>query len=697
MTGSYDSGLVVLSLLMAALASYAALDLAGRVAASRGRAAAWWLAGGSIAMGVGIWSMHFIGMLAFRMPIAMSYNPAITLMSLVIAIVSSLFALWIVCQNQLSWPQLAAGALVFGAGVCSMHYTGMAAMQMKPEIHYNPFLFACSALIAVVASGAALWMAFRLRRRFRGVRRLRAAAAVVMGVAIAGMHYTGMAAARFAPNSRCTVADSGVSSHWLALFITVSAGAVLSIALIISVLDMRLEERTAMLAAGLADAKQELKFLALHDSLTKLPNRTLLADRLEQEIQNAQREQTRFTVLSMDVDGFRQINDVYGMAIGDKLLVQIADRLRNSLRARDTLARLGGDEFVVLADTQQPGDAVQLAEKLLDAVRQPVVIDAHELRVSMSIGIAIYDGREPLPTDVLRHADAAMNHAMALGHNCYVFFESSMSDDAQNQLQMVQELRRAEERQELVLHYQPKYSTEDGQMIGAEALLRWRHPLRGLVPPGDFIPLAEKTGLIFQIGAWVLDEACRQMREWQDAGHWAWTISVNLSALQFNHPDLIDLVRTSLERYRLEPHNLTLEITESTAMHDVNTSLAILQQLDQMGVRISIDDFGTGYSSLLYLKRLPASELKIDRGFVRDLMHDTEDAAIISAIVAIGRALNVRVVAEGVETLEQQQFLKELGCSGLQGFLLGRPMPADEFEKAVTWREAGDRAMKLLA
>jgi diguanylate cyclase (GGDEF)-like protein len=511
------------------------------------------------------------------------------------------------------------------------------------------------------------------------------------------MHYTGMAAARFAPNSRCTVADSGVSSHWLALFITVSAGAVLSIALIISVLDMRLEERTAMLAAGLADAKQELKFLALHDSLTKLPNRTLLADRLEQEIQNAQREQTRFTVLSMDVDGFRQINDVYGMAIGDKLLVQIADRLRNSLRARDTLARLGGDEFVVLADTQQPGDAVQLAEKLLDAVRQPVVIDAHELRVSMSIGIAIYDGREPLPTDVLRHADAAMNHAMALGHNCYVFFESSMSDDAQNQLQMVQELRRAEERQELVLHYQPKYSTEDGQMIGAEALLRWRHPLRGLVPPGDFIPLAEKTGLIFQIGAWVLDEACRQMREWQDAGHWAWTISVNLSALQFNHPDLIDLVRTSLERYRLEPHNLTLEITESTAMHDVNTSLAILQQLDQMGVRISIDDFGTGYSSLLYLKRLPASELKIDRGFVRDLMHDTEDAAIISAIVAIGRALNVRVVAEGVETLEQQQFLKELGCSGLQGFLLGRPMPADEFEKAVTWREAGDRAMKLLA
>ncbi|HVT98738.1 MAG TPA: MHYT domain-containing protein, partial [Acidobacteriaceae bacterium] len=281
MTGTYDSGLVVLSLLMASLASYTALDLAGRVAASRGRAAAWWLAGGSVAMGIGIWSMHFIGMLAFRLPVPMSYDPTITLLSLLIAILSSLFALWIVCQSHLSWPQLAAGALILGAGVCSMHYTGMAAMRMMPPIRYDPVLFSCSVLIAVVASGAALWMAFRLRHKVKGVRRLRAAAAVVMGLAIAGMHYTGMAAARFPANTHCMAVDSGLSSHWLALLITIFAGSVLSIALIISILDMRLDERTALLAAGLADAKEELKFLALHDSLTKLPNRTLLADRLE--------------------------------------------------------------------------------------------------------------------------------------------------------------------------------------------------------------------------------------------------------------------------------------------------------------------------------------------------------------------------------------------------------------------------------
>ena len=697
-TGTYHTGLVVLSLLMAVLASYTALDLAARVAATQGRAARWWwLAGGSAAMGIGIWSMHFIGMLAFHLPIRMGYDPKLTLLSLLIGITSSFFALWIICQNDLSWPNLAAGAVIMGAGVCSMHYSGMEAMCMSPRITYDPVLFALSAVIAVGAAGAALWLAFHLRQRVRWVRRLRLIAATVMGLAVAGMHYTGMAAARFAPGSRCLAAHSGVSDNWLALLIAVFAGGVLTIALIVSVLDMRLEQRTAMLAAGLENAKQELTFLSLHDGLTKLPNRTLLADRLEQEIQNAQREQSRFAVLSMDVDGFRQINDAFGLATGDQLLVEIAKRLRNSLRSRDTLARLGGDEFVVVAEAQQPSDAVQLAEKLLELIRQPVAIDGHELRVSMSIGIAVYDGHEPLPGDVLRNADAAMNHAMALGHNGYVFFESSMSDDAQNQLQLVQDLRRAEERGELVLHYQPKYSTESGQVIGAEALLRWRHPVRGLVPPGDFIPLAEKTGLIFQIGRWVLDEACRQMRVWRDAGHHGWAISVNLSALQFNHPDLIDLVRTSLDRYRLEPRYLTLEITESTAMHDADTSLAILQQLDEMGVGISIDDFGTGYSSLLYLKRLPASELKIDRGFVRDLMHDSEDAAIIAAIVALGQALKLRIVAEGVETPEQREFLTQLGCTCLQGFLLGRPMPADEFEAAVTRSGGAWRSEQLLA
>ena len=679
LTGSYDSGLVILSLLMAVLASWTALDMAGRVAAAQGRAASWWLAGGSVAMGSGIWSMHFIGMLAFRLPIPMGYDPAITLLSLFIAITSSLFALWIVCQKDLSWLKLAVGALIMGAGVCTMHYTGMAAMVMMPPIRYDPLLFSLSVVIAVVASGAALWMAFHLRRSGRGLKRLRGGAAVVMGLAIAGMHYTGMAAARFPAGSRCLVAQSGVSSVWLAVLIAVLAGSVLSIALIVSVLDLRLEQRTAVLAAGLADARQELEFLALHDTLTRLPNRILLADRLEQEIQIARREQSCLTVLSMDLDGFRQINDAYGHQIGDALLVDVARRIRACIRMRDTLARLDGDEFVVLAADCGPGDAVALAEKVLAAVREPAVIVDRAISVSMTIGISLYDGHDPLPGDLLRNADAAMTYARALGHNGYRFFESSMSDDAQKQVVLLQDLRQALDRGEFVLHYQPRYSTREGRMTGAEALVRWAHPSRGLVPPLEFIPTAEKNGLIFQLGEWVLDEACRQMRLWCDAGYEDWIISVNLSAQQFNHPELTQTVREALERYHLEPHRLTLEITESTAMQDADASLAILCQLHEMGVGISIDDFGTGYSSLLYLKRLPASELKIDRGFVRDLTHDAEDAAIIAAIVALGRALNLNIVAEGVETREQQEYLTRLGCSSLQGYLLGRPVAADQF------------------
>jgi diguanylate cyclase (GGDEF)-like protein len=389
----------------------------------------------------------------------------------------------------------------------------------------------------------------------------------------------------------------------------------------------------------------------------------------------------------MDLDGFRQVNDAFGHHTGDRLLVEVTRRLRGTARSSDTLARLGGDEFVLLASVCDPTDAVPLAEKLVTAAREPVEVEGRALQISISLGIAICDGRQENPRDVLKDAEAAMYHAKALGRDGYCFFESSMSDDAHKQLRLLQDLRHAEERQELVLHYQPKFSAREGTLVGVEALVRWNHPTRGLLPPNEFIPLAEKTGLIFQIGAWVLDEACRQMSVWGDEGHTEWTVSVNLSALQFNHAGLQQMVRDVLDKHALESRYLMLEITESTAMRDADASLGILRQLDAMGVRISIDDFGTGYSSLLYLKRLPASELKIDRGFVRDLTHDTEDAAIIAAIVALGHALNLQIVAEGVETREQQEFLTRLGCSTLQGFLLGRPLPADQFIEAVRQRE----------
>ncbi|OAM51945.1 hypothetical protein A7981_00130 [Methylovorus sp. MM2] len=674
----YDIPLVVISLLVAILASYTALDMAGRISTATGRAADWWLLGGAFAMGTGIWSMHFVGMLAFSLPIPLGYDIYITLLSLLIAVCVSWFALWQVSQPILPIKRLIAGALVMGTGIATMHYTGMAAMRMQPAIVYEPWLFSVSLLIAIAASGAALWIAFHLRKHTPRVMEARLAAAIVMGIAIVGMHYTGMAAAQFPIGSICTVAVQGANMDSLAIMVVIATVAILVIALLTSILDARLESRTALLAQSLADANYELLQQSLHDALTKLPNRALLEDRVHQAIQKAERGHGSFVLMFMDIDGFKAINDSLGHHVGDLLLIEMAERVSHSLRAQDTIARLGGDEFVVLVEPAVPEDAATIADKINQTIKQPFHVDKHDLRVSASIGIAIYPQDGINYRDLAMNADAAMYHTKRAGRDGYHFFETSMNINAQNQLQWLQDLRVALERKEFRLFYQPKFDAIDSHMIGVEALLRWEHPERGMVAPDQFIPMAEKSGLIIAIGEWVLIEACRQMRIWYDAGHVDWKVAVNLSALQFSHEYLIDAVKNALAQFNLPASSLMLEITESTAMQDVNNTQDILQRITELGVDISIDDFGTGYSSLLYLKRFPASELKIDRAFISNLEGGADDAAIVSAIIALGHTLNLRIVAEGVETEIQQEFLRQLGCDTLQGFLLGRPVPADK-------------------
>lgn len=680
---SYSSSFVLVSIFVAILASYTALDMAGRITRTRGAGARWWLTGGACAMGIGIWSMHFVGMLAVSLPIPLGYDPAITLLSLLIAIASSAFALWIACQETLPWRRLVLGAFIMGSGISGMHYSGMAAMRMQPGIDYVPSLLALSLAVSITVSGVALWIAFRLQHHMPNIRVLRAVAACVMGVSIVAMHYIGMAAARFPLGSICAAAGNGIDIEWLGLVIIVATLGVLTMALIISILDQRLESKTTVLASSLAQANKELTYLTLHDNLTKLPNRLLLEDRLERAIQGADNESPRFALMFLDLDGFKAVNDGYGHHVGDLLLIHIAERIKQSIRTQDTVARVGGDEFVLLADVAEPSDAATLADKIAEAIRRPFPIAGRELRVSVSVGIAMYPGDGQTQHELLSNADAAMYHAKTMGRNAYCFFEVSMNANVHRQLQLTQDLRLALERHELVLHYQPKFTAPDGPITGTEALVRWAHPTHGLIPPDDFIPLAEKTGLIIPIGAWVLDEACRQLKIWHDAGFEALTISVNLSALQFRHDALVQTVCDTLERHAVPARYLTLEVTESTAMHDVEASLRILQQLHNMGVSISIDDFGTGYSSLLHLKRLPASELKIDRGFINDLTQDTEDAAIVSAIIALGQALDLNIVAEGVENSAQQGFLTDLGCNSLQGFLLGRPVSAEHLSATL--------------
>lgn len=673
MVSHYNQFLVVMSFIVAILAAYTALNMAGRISISSTKAARLWLVGGSLSMGIGILAMHFIGMLAMEMPFTLSYDLSITGVSMLIALGASLFALWLVSRSRLSRVSLLAGASVMGCGIAAMHYTGMAAMHIQPGIRWNLWWVALSVVIAFSASVAALWLTFRLRQLTSGqAALLRIGAAIIMGIAIAGMHYTGMMAADFPHGSHAT--ERGVDSNWLAILVTVVTLSILGITLLVSLFDARLQARTSLLASSLAEANRELAQLALHDTLTRLPNRVLLEDRLAQAVSKAQQENSGFALMYMDLDGFKVVNDAWGHDTGDRLLIAVTERLTQHLKGQYTLARIGGDEFVLLAETAAPDDAASLASSLVQAIAEPFTISPCEAMVTLSIGIALWPHDGETPRELMFNADAAMYHTKHNGRNGYHFFQPSMNALAQTQLQLMNDLWQAEARNELRLLYQPKFQAPSGPAIGFEALLRWQHPQRGLLTPDVFLPLAEKTGVIVSIGNWVLNEACRQLSEWRDAGHTDWSMAVNLSAVQFEQPALIDNVVDCLSRHRIPPDMLILEVTETTAMSDPDESVRLLTELTTLGVKASIDDFGTGYSSLLYLKRLPASELKIDRAFVNELRADGEDATIVSAIIALARTLNLRVVAEGVETPEQQTFLTELGCHTLQGYLLGKPL-----------------------
>ncbi|WP_368169953.1 putative bifunctional diguanylate cyclase/phosphodiesterase [Aeromonas sp. R4-3] len=670
----YSNDLVFFSILLAVLASYTALNMTSRVSQSQGWGAALWLTGGAFAMGFGIWSMHFIGMLAFNLPIALGYDLPLTGLSLVAAIGSSAFALWLVSRPQLPWGRILFGAVLMGAGIATMHYIGMAAMKIMPGIHYQRGLFVLSILIAVLASGAALWIAFRLRNSSPHAFFSKACASLVMGCAIIGMHYTGMAAAQFPKRSLSVALYTGLDTQWLATVVIIVTLAVFAIALVLSMLDAH----AARLSTSLHQAHNELLKLALHDSLTRLPNRLLFADRLEQRIQECQHSQRSFSLLFLDLDGFKIINDAHGHHTGDLLLVEVAERISALLGPNDTASRFGGDEFVLALAPGDVGQTTAFAERLLAALAQPYQWEHHSLHITASIGIAVYPQDGTSLHELTLNADAAMYYDKERGRNHYNYFDSAMNANAHQQFLLQQELQHALERGELALHYQPKYAARSGEVVGAEALLRWQHPQLGAISPARFLPLAEKSRLIIPIGNWVIDEACRQMSRWRDAGHPDWNVAVNLSTIQLASPGLLEEVESALARHRLEARHLTLEITETTAMENAEESLAILNRLAELGLGISIDDFGTGHSSLLYLKRFPANELKIDRGFVTTLAPQGDDATIIGAIIALGQALEMRIVAEGVETEEQRALLTLLGCDTLQGYLLGRPMTGDQ-------------------
>lgn len=450
--------------------------------------------------------------------------------------------------------------------------------------------------------------------------------------------------------------DQGQVSHYVAVFSDISA---------------------------IKDSEHELAHLAHHDPLTDLPNRLLFTDRAEQALASAQVHKRGCALLLMDLDHFKIINDSLGHNVGDQLLKAVGERLKGLFGPGVTLARLGGDEFAVLAEScPQVVQAAALAQRMLDAMKEPFVFDGNQLFISASIGISLFPSDALSAEQLLRNADSALFKAKSAGREGYALYTEELTAHAQHRVEIASELRRALDQQELRVYYQPVHDLQDSRLVGVEALVRWQHPERGLVPPGEFIPIAERTGLIADIDAWVMDQACRQMGQWLADGAPLSFIAVNVSSRLFARRELYEQVAQVLHTTGLDPAYLELEVTESAVMEDPEVALEQLHRLRELGLRLAIDDFGTGYSSLLRLKRLPVQKLKIDQGFVAGLPWDEDDAAIVRVVIALAKSMGMQVHAEGIEQVEQARFLLEQECDLGQGYWFGRPVPAQEMDWA---------------
>jgi diguanylate cyclase (GGDEF)-like protein len=462
---------------------------------------------------------------------------------------------------------------------------------------------------------------------------------------------------------------SRMTYQWLQRIMLAVTPGLLILGIVLSLRILQQGKRTA----------ERVNHMAFHDELTSLPNRLMLSQRLDQALSRHRRAATQLAILYMDLDRFKVINDSLGREIGDVLLRQVADRLRTQSREGDTVARMGGDEFVVLIENHENlADTSARAQRLVEQLSAPYVLGKKDCHISVSIGISVFPADGSDSQALLKAADVAMYRAKDTGRNNYSFYSPSMNVHTVEGLELESDLRHALERNEFLLHYQPKVEIATGLITGIEALLRWKHPLRGLVSPMEFIPLAEETGLIVPIGEWVLATACARTKAWQDQGLSKLDVAVNLSARQFADPMLLPKLTRIIRASGLDPSSLELEITESLVMSHGEGAVAVLQKLKSIGVQIAIDDFGTGYSSLAYLKRFPIDTIKVDRSFIRDIPADSGDMKITRAIIAMAHSLRLRVVAEGVETADQLKFLRGQRCDAVQGYFLHRPLPEEE-------------------
>ncbi|MFC5651305.1 putative bifunctional diguanylate cyclase/phosphodiesterase [Paenibacillus solisilvae] len=673
MNGHYNGMTVLLSFLIAAAVSYSALSLANKISRESGKSQRAWLVSGSCVVGVGVWSMHFVGMLSFHMRVAVDYNPLITLLSIAAGITASFIAFRFTTVSEASIRRVIPAGFFMGSAILAMHYFGTAAIKPPILVSYRYQDIPPAILIAYAACYGTLYL-FRRARNTPSIHMpMKMLYASMLGLTICGIHYLALEATEFRldqTNGPQMLDYMAESEPFLLVGVAIATFVLLAISSGVIFFDRNVLER-----------------MAYTDSLTSLPNRHHLTRYFESSFPG---KESGF-LLFIDLDRFKTINDTLGHDAGDLLIKEVAIRLKEASSGDQTVFRLGGDEFLIASAKGREPEASALADVIIAGIKRPYSILGNEIYVTSSIGISLAPEHGMNRTMLLKAADMAMYRAKGAGKNQYKLFDKETDRLLVRKMELERDLRKALVNEELEVYYQPKWDAESNHVSGMEALIRWNHPRLGVVMPSEFIPIAEETGLIVAMTRWMIHEVCRQNTAWQSLDLLHICISVNMSIRVFESGLLGEMVEEALQETGIKPDNLELEITETIAMYDLQDTIKQLKQLKQLGVRISMDDFGTGYSSLGSLDELPIDALKIDRLFIRqsDL---TSKQAIISAIITIAGQLNLEVIAEGVETEEQMSFLKSRGCRVMQGYYYGKPMNAKDIEK---WLEQPDNSKQI--
>ncbi|NBF12227.1 putative bifunctional diguanylate cyclase/phosphodiesterase [Pseudomonas sp. Fl4BN1] len=691
---THNPVLVLLAYLVACAASFATLDMAERVShVERPASQRLWRWVGACSLAGGIWSMHFIAMLAFEAPLEIHYDLPLTLLSLLIALIAAWLAMNTLSHARLPWWRYGVAAVWIGLGICTMHYVGMAAMRSSASLYYEPLLMGLSVLVAIGCSLAALLLS-RYLSDGSGMfhQLLKYASSLVLGGAIVLMHFTGVWSMTLVLPAGSLPASVVPNGH-LQLGLTLSVISLLIIGSGISaaLADKKLQlkehdlRRVNALLSQLDQARVSLQQVAHYDALTNLINRRgfnqLFAEKLMEKITFG----GMLAVMFLDIDHFKRINDSLGHDAGDELLKVIAGHIKSSTRSHeDVVARLGGDEFCILINLYDREEARHMAQRIMQKMKEPIELGGRRMVMTSSIGISVFPDDGKTCEELLKNADLALYQSKDAGRNNLHFFSSNLKTRATLELQLEEELRNAlRDDQGLLLYYQPIYDLKSARVTKLEALIRWQHPQHGLLTPDRFINIAEANGLIAELDNWVLRKACEDLAFLSRNGRDEMKIAVNCSALNLTREDLAGEIESALRNAQVAPQRLELEVTENALMGNISSTLTLLKQIRGLGVSLSIDDFGTGYSSLAYLKRLPLNTLKIDRSFIQDTPKSTQDMEIVQAIIVMAHTLHLQVVTEGVETLEQQQFLERYGCDYLQGYLLSRPVPLQDLREVL--------------